>query len=90
MIDGNLKPIDFEEANKKMVADGCGDLPVFHAGSLYLSCWKLTEEQVEVIAKTKCVWLGVFGAGQPPVYLTVELPFTSPSDWPEQIGGVDG
>lgn len=88
MSDGNLKPVDFDEANKRMVADGCGDLPVFHEHDAFISCWEVTEEQLAVIAKTRRIWLGVLGKGQPPVWLTVELPFRP--EWPEVVQTNEG
>ena len=41
----------------------------------YVSCWKLTQEELEQILKTKRVWLIVYGDGHPNVAVCGEEPF---------------
>ncbi len=46
-----------------------GELPVV------VSCWKLTEQELEEIIRTKRVWLGVIGHTMPPAWITGNKPF---------------
>lgn len=46
-----------------------GDMPVV------VSCWKLTQEDLDHILKHKRVWLTVYGPSMPPVYLSGKRPF---------------
>ncbi|MGE0294925.1 MAG: hypothetical protein AB7P97_21470 [Hyphomonadaceae bacterium] len=88
-MNGNLQPTKFDEQNVQLGAPGCSDLPARYENGLFVSCWELTDEQIEVILKTRTVWLGVQASGHPPVWLTVALPFRSPEDWPELLGGAE-
>jgi hypothetical protein len=60
-----MKPIEFIEQNKtlgkpeSMTDEECGSLPVFSDGNQCISCWQLTDEEIEKIKETKCIWLGV-------------------------------
>ena len=40
-----------------------------------LSCWKLTQEELDEINKTKRVWLHVMGESMPSVWLSGKDPF---------------
>jgi len=42
---------------------------------LVISCWKLTNEELEEINKTGRVWLYVCGQTMPPVSLQIKHPF---------------
>jgi hypothetical protein len=81
-------PTSFDESNhvldkpKDMAREQCDALSVFVGQTqdglpVVISCWKLTKEELEQINKTGRVWLWVYGAGMPPVSLTVENPFKS-------------
>lgn len=75
--------IAFSESNMSFgpTQDGVGyRLPV-HGGSeaegmpQFISCWKLTPEELEEVARTGKVWLHVLGGGHPPVLVSGERPF---------------
>lgn len=87
MASGTLVPIPFDQQNKVMKAPGCGDLPVYHGQGQFISCWELTEEQIQDIIDNKRIWLSVFGSGQPPVWLSTDYPFIEAGDWPEELKG---
>jgi len=77
-----MKPIEFKEQNKilgkpdSMTDEECGSLPVFSDRNQCISCWELTDEEIEKIKETKCVWIGVMsGHTQPPIFLAVDTPF---------------
>lgn len=67
------KPVGFEGANfvftapPTMTPDECGDLEVFRNGNQIVSCWRLSEDELERVAETGVVWLSIVGAGMPPV-----------------------
>jgi hypothetical protein len=61
-------------APKGMTEEECGNLPVHFDGKDCISCWKLTPEELEEVAKTGVIWLYVMG-GQPPVSITGIKPF---------------
>jgi len=46
-----------------------------HQAPVVLSCWKLTQEELDEINKTKRVWLHVMGESMPPVWLSGKDPF---------------
>jgi len=77
-----MNPIEFNEQNKvllkpeSMTDEECKSLPVFSNGDECVSCWQLSDEEIEKLKETKCVWLGVLsGSTQPPVFLSVDYPF---------------
>ena len=43
-------------------------------GPVVLSCWKLTQRELDEINKTKRVWLHVQGESMQPVWLSGSLP----------------
>lgn len=65
------KAVGFEGANKIFRAPPddpeCTDLETFQHDAGIVSCWRLTEEELEEVNKTGVVWLQVFGKGTPPV-----------------------
>jgi hypothetical protein len=84
-----MRPVTFDQINKvfkkpaDMTDDQCGDLGVCETTDkdgypVIVSCWELTEEELQEIIKTKRVWLGVLGAGTPPVWLSGTNPFKQP------------
>lgn len=35
-----------------------------------ISCWKLTQEELEEVIRTKRVWLGIHGSTMPPAWVS--------------------
>ncbi len=83
------KPVRFPEQShqfnppKGMSEDDCGTLPACAArvsGRLtYVSCWKLTEEEKEQVARTGVIWVGAVSM-QPPLIVSGFKPFESSLD----------
>ena len=70
-----MRPIKFQESNMTHTGEGCGDLPTFVNRQGVVSCWRMSwRERVKALFTGK-VWLVVWGQGQPPVELRVEMPF---------------
>lgn len=73
-----MKAIPFPEHNRVFVGEGCYDLPVLvietPKGVEHVSCWQLSEEDLEIVKQTGCVWLGILNS-QPPVFVSAEKPF---------------
>ena len=74
-------PKTFTEVNsvwKGNAEEGVADLPVFRDPrvGVSVSCWKLTEEELECVKQTGQVWLHLYGQ-QPPVYIGGTYPFHS-------------
>jgi len=68
-----MHPIEFKGHNVKLIGNGCNDLPVFTNGLQCVSCWQLSDDEIEKIKETKQLWLSVHtGATQPPVLLSAE------------------
>lgn len=70
-----MKPIKFIEQNTTYVAEGCMELPAHKAEHQIISCWQLTDKEIDEVQRTKIVWLSVMGLQQPPVWLGAETPF---------------
>ena len=75
-------PVEFPERNfiwRGWPADGdrpeVADLPAYRSEAQTISCWELSDEEVEEIVRTRRVWIGVLGSGHPPVYATGTSPF---------------
>lgn len=69
------KAINFKEENFILKGKGCEDLPVLAASDKRLvSCWELSDEELEEVKKTKKIWLIVHGM-HPPVSITGTEPF---------------
>jgi hypothetical protein len=85
-----MKPIRFEgqtvELQKPpgMTDEECGSLPILRLDGTCISCWQMTWKERLKALLTGRVWLGVLsGHTQPPVYVTVEQPFTIQKATPE-------
>lgn len=70
-------PVAFKEANLMLGPPaGCSEdevscLPVRQLDGNLVSCWSLTEEERDEVARTGVVWLSVWGRDtQPPVFVT--------------------
>jgi hypothetical protein len=62
------KAIDFKDSNEVLKGPNCNDLPVFYdkTSANIISCWELSKEELEEVAKTGKIWLQVLGY-QPPL-----------------------
>lgn len=78
-----MKAKEFPEQNmvftkpQSMTDEECGSLPAYRGEGQIISCWEVTPEDLERIKETGVIWLSVSGAGQPPVYIGTEYPFTT-------------
>lgn len=71
-----MKPVKFEDANAKMIAPGCGELPVIQTkDNCLVSCWEMSEEEKKEFEKTGKIWLSVIGLKHPLVCMSVEQPY---------------
>lgn len=76
-----MKPIEFTESMYCLQAPKGQEkevdpLPVYSDKQKCVSCWELTDEELEIVKKTKRIYLGVFsGKTQPPVFLAIKPPF---------------
>ncbi len=70
-----MEPIDFPQSNTTLVADECSDLPAHQHENGYVTCWKLTADDMFQVLQTGCVWLHLYRTAHPPVIVTVEGPF---------------
>lgn len=80
-----MTPIKFEECNftflkpEEMTDEECGSLPVCrcqdgHGYPVIISCWNLTQDEIDLIKETGKIWLTVTGVSMNPVSLQVERP----------------
>lgn len=77
---------DFEESNRVYTAPDCQDLPAWlgiipdepgqKEGRPYVvSCWTLSDEELQRLLYTKQIWLFVNAINPPPVALSIDHPF---------------
>ena len=81
-------PSSFPESNCRldppvgMTAEECETLSVWRGECrgrpVVVSCWKLTQEELDHLAAGGRLWLYVWGDTMPPVALTAEHPFQNP------------
>lgn len=79
-----MKPINFKQSTKTLMAPGCGDLPVYSDGKTVISCWKPSFGERVRILLTGRVYVGIkSGNTQPPMYVDAATPFKAASvaDW---------
>lgn len=83
------EPVPFKEQNTTFTrgenAESVCELPAYvgkiridETPNLYpciISCWMLTEPEIQEIVRTGRVWLGVMGTSQPPVFAAAISPF---------------
>ncbi len=67
-------PVNFYGVNERLLPpkgmDDCGDLPV-HAGQYeFISCWKLTPQEMAHVVRTGEVWVSVASAKHPPIAIS--------------------
>lgn len=76
-----MKPVKFPESNKTFTKpegwtdEECRPLPVFQNDQQIISCWEVTDEDIEKMKKTKRIWLQIWANGQPPVWVSPDYPF---------------
>lgn len=78
------KPVNFTESDSVLgppegMADSVVPLPVHRSRAGFMSCWELTDREIEEIIETRRVWLHVMGQ-HPPVYVSGHDPFNPESD----------
>lgn len=86
-----MHPVDFPEKNITFQAPPnmpeCQPLPAhIHPGGI-ISCWQISDEELEILVKTKQIYLCIATIVQPPVSLMVEMPFTPETEFPDTIDG---
>lgn len=80
-------PSSFKESNHflnppdGMSLEDCDPLAVcntqdYKGFPVVISCWKLTQEELEEVIKTKRVWVGVLGHTMPPIWVDGQNPFS--------------
>ncbi len=75
------QPVEFPEQNcvfgkpPSMTDEQCVALPAHKSPEQIISCWELSDEEIEMLIKTKRVYLSVIGGVQPPVAIVVDPPF---------------
>lgn len=77
-----MRPVNFPEANKVLKApqgmDNCDDMFVFGDGKCNVSCWELSQEEIETVAKTGKMWVIAYsGLSSPPIALTPNCPLVT-------------
>ena len=70
----------FPEANTnfgapKGMEDEVKNVVAFKTAGLVVTKWHVTDREVDQIASTNTVYLGVMGEGMPPVWITAHTPF---------------
>lgn len=90
-----ILPIDFPEANYKYVLNNADQqkagefhdstLPVFRNGEETISCWDVTDEDLEMIKNTRQIWLRIVGPHQPPCQVTADSPFHTAAEFDTTI-----
>lgn len=72
-----MYPVKTPDTNAVFVLEGCGDLPATKCHDVngvphIQTCWALTPQELETIAKTGRLYVLVMGTGVPPLSLSVE------------------
>lgn len=76
-----MTPVKFKDANIKLTAPGCGELPAIQTrDNCIVTCWKMSEEEKKEFEKTGKIWLSVIGLKHPPICMSVEQPFAMFTD----------
>jgi hypothetical protein len=78
-------PASFDESNAVLGAppgmseEDCTCLSILRASQngapVVISCWRLTQAELEEINRTGRVWLGIMGVTMPPAWIAGEKPF---------------
>lgn len=80
-------PASFDESTEAlsrptgMTDDECEPLSVWRGKAnglpTVISCWKLTQSELDEINRTGRVWMGICGQTMPPAWIAGENPFRS-------------
>ncbi len=75
-----MRPVTNKNTNKLYIRQDCNDLPgaayQYEDGTLAIeTCWELSDEELEIIKKTKRIYVQQQGETLPPMALTVESVF---------------
>lgn len=76
-----MQPVDFPCRNLTLgpppglTEEECRPLPVFFDGRMYVSCWELSDADIEEILKTRKVWLCISNPAHPPVWVDTKPMF---------------
>lgn len=65
-------PVGFEGANTLVSGElaGCRDLEAYVKDGQFISCWRLSPEELETIAATGVVWLSILALQTPPSFVS--------------------
>ncbi len=73
-----MDPINFVGVNRvlnapaELTVEECGSLPVYSDGKVCVSCWELSDHEVETLIKTRRVYVLIMsGHTQPPMIVSV-------------------
>lgn len=80
-----ILPKQFPEQNITYMAEGCGDLPAYKGDGVIITAWKLSDEDIEILQKTKTLYMSLWGQGMPPVGLYTGYPFRDTSEYPDEL-----
>lgn len=80
------EPASFDESDDYldrppcMTDEQCSPLAIARASDsdglpVIISCWKLTQEELDEINRTGRVWLGIYGHSMPPAWVLGKKPF---------------
>lgn len=82
-----MKPVNFKTSNlvlgkpPSMTEEECEPLPVFKGHKEFISCWELTDEEIEALRNDPRVWVWVYSdVFHPPIALSGINPF------PKELG----
>lgn len=76
-----MLPSNFDESNgsldppKGVSPDECHPLYVFRDGRHVVSCWRVTQDELDEINRTGRVWLTIWGPTMPPALPSGTYPF---------------
>lgn len=75
-----MKPVTNKNTNKLYIRQDCNDLPgaayKYEDGTPAIeTCWELSDKELEIINKTKRIYVQQQGETLPPMALTVESVF---------------
>ena len=67
--------VGFDGSNDLLLApkgEDCRDLQIFRDSEKVISCWRLTDEELEVVKETGIIWFYCMGRTHPPIYISGE------------------
>lgn len=80
------EPIKFQQANdvllppENMTEEQCATLPIFRGktsdmiSDCVVSCWQLSDEELEEVKRTGKVFVGALGKTHPPIFIMGKFP----------------